>query len=312
MTTDQSVAVIIPARNAAGFIRATLESVASQTWRDLHVVVVDDNSTDETAAIAATFDGVRILHGPGRSAAAARNTGLRATLSRYVQFLDADDILSPSKIELQVKALQSAGEDSIASCGWAHFTASPADALPETQPVWRVADPVDWLVQSLLGGGMMQTAGWLVPRNIIDKAGEWNTNLTLHDDGDFFARVLTHASRNIFVDGATVYYREVPGSLSRRRDRQSIESSLEVCRSRERAILSRRHDAEAMRAIATQYAQFVYEFGSVAPDLADIAMDQLRDTGAEPAHVIGGSGFRALAGAVGFPRAAKLRGILKK
>ena len=98
------VSVLIPAFEAAPWIAATLESVVGQTWPNLDIVVVDDGSNDETATIARGFASrrVTVIRQDHRNASSARNRALTYALGDYVQFLDADDLLAPDKIEVQV------------------------------------------------------------------------------------------------------------------------------------------------------------------------------------------------------------------
>jgi glycosyltransferase involved in cell wall biosynthesis len=311
MSAEPLVSVIIPAFNAGDWIGDALASVKRQTWPSLEVIVVDDGSTDDTCSIASAFvdDKTRILRQNKNGAAAARNYGLREANGDLVQFLDADDLLSDDKIELQVAALRSARPNSIASCAWGRFSSDPLTTQFVEESVWRFEDPLDWLVESASGGGMMQPAAWLTPRSVIDRAGHWDETLTLHDDADFFSRVLSHAAANVFVPHAKVFYRDVPKSLSRRRGRKAIESSFSVCRATHRIIASRRDDAAARRAIVTRYAQFIYEFGLVAPDLAGKAMKEIEQLGIEPRNSVGGPWFRRATRSLGFANAARLRSV---
>jgi glycosyltransferase involved in cell wall biosynthesis len=308
MGQGQLVSVIIPVFNAAQWIRESISSVIAQTYSHLEIIIVDDGSTDETAAVVAelTDPRIHVVRQPQRGAAAARNAGLAIASGRFVQFLDADDLLSAQKIERQVAALDQESADSIASCEWIHL-GDAGIRKPEQYTCWRVRDPIEWLVRSLRGGGMMQPAAWLTPRVAIDRAGSWNEKLTLHDDGDFFARVLAACDANIFVDDALVFYRDNPRGLSRQRSRQAAESALAVCDSRRSVITSRRHDRDAHAAIATQYAQFAYEFSSSAADLASRALKQIAALDAPPDAVFGSPHFRRLMRLAGFRAAMTLR-----
>jgi glycosyltransferase involved in cell wall biosynthesis len=282
--------------------------VVRQSWPHIEIIVVDDGSSDRTGEIAESSQDsrVKLVRQNHRGASAARNRGMSEATGELLQFLDADDLLSSNKIEAQVAAL-ARDPSAVASCAWAKFESNPQGAKVHEEPVWRVQDPVEWLVRSLSGDGMMQSAGWLVPRAVGEAAGMWDEALTLHDDGEYFARVLVHASQNIFTPKATVFYREVPQSLSRRRDRKAVESAFAVCESRQKTLLTARDDRESRRAIATQFAQFLYEFGAVAHDLGAEALDILNRLGVPPANVIGGKTFRRLAGSIGFSAAMRLR-----
>jgi glycosyltransferase involved in cell wall biosynthesis len=308
------VSVIIPAHNAAAWLAEALESVLSQSYRELAIIVVDDGSQDDTASVVKgiTDSRVRLISQENRGAAAARNRGLAEARGTFIQFLDADDLLGREKIAMQIDALREAPAGSLASCAWARFASDPRDAAVRPEPVWQVSDPLEWLTCSLSGGGMMQPGAWLTPRAVIEAAGPWDESLTLHDDGEFFSRVLLEAARNVFVPEATVYYRKVAGSLSRARSRRAMESALAVCRSRHRHVLAISDTPTVCRALATQYAQFAYEFGALAPDLAAEALREMRALGATPAPVIGGRSFRWLTGALGFPFALRIRQLRGK
>lgn len=103
------VSVVIPAYNAAPWIAETLQSVLAQTLHDFEIIVVDDGSTDETAAVVAKFERVRYLHKPNRGQASARNMGVHAALGEYIAFVDSDDLWSPEKLRLQMDLLRQTG-----------------------------------------------------------------------------------------------------------------------------------------------------------------------------------------------------------
>jgi glycosyltransferase involved in cell wall biosynthesis len=99
------ISVVIPAYNAEKYLAEALESVRAQTFSDYEILVIDDGSTDRTAEIASSYDGVLFLTQNNRGAAAARNAGIRAARGAYVAFLDADDTWLPSKLEKQAARL---------------------------------------------------------------------------------------------------------------------------------------------------------------------------------------------------------------
>ncbi len=98
---NPTVTVVIPAYNAERFLRATLESLRAQTFRDFQTVVVDDGSTDNTSGLVREYPEVRLVTQPNAGVAAARNRGVRETRSEWVAFLDADDLWMPEKLRLQ-------------------------------------------------------------------------------------------------------------------------------------------------------------------------------------------------------------------
>ncbi|MEO6052687.1 MAG: glycosyltransferase family A protein, partial [Chthoniobacterales bacterium] len=207
-----SVSIIIPCYNTARWLAEAIESALAQTWIQKEIVVVDDGSTDESLSIARSYESceVRVLSQSNRGAAAARNAGLQAAKGDFIQFLDADDILSPDKIELQIKSLLN-NPDSIASGSWGEFRENIQDAIFTRNPIWNSFPPVEWLVCSWQGGGMMHPAAWLLPRHIAEAAGPWNENLSLDDDGEYFCRVVLCSKGVVFVPEAKSFYRTHAG-----------------------------------------------------------------------------------------------------
>jgi glycosyltransferase involved in cell wall biosynthesis len=122
------VGVIVPMFNAARTIGATLESVCNQTYSALDIIVVDDGSTDASAKIvkdhASRDPRIRIVGQENAGVAAARNFGAASTAAELLAFVDADDLWAPSKVALQVEALQDGGPAAgLAYCWFAQIDA---------------------------------------------------------------------------------------------------------------------------------------------------------------------------------------------
>src|SRR4051812_42158850 len=100
------VSIIIPCYNQGVYLKDALTSCLTQTYPQLEIIVVDDGSTDNTREIAMMYPQVRYLyqdnHGPG----SARNRGFQNSKGDLIQFLDADDLLLPTKIERCVEGFQ--------------------------------------------------------------------------------------------------------------------------------------------------------------------------------------------------------------
>src|SRR5262245_20179101 len=110
-----SVSVVIPCYNAGRFLKETLESILAQTRPALEVIVVDDGSTDDSAAVAGAFGPpVRVLRQSNQGESVARNRGLDEARGDWVAFLDADDVWAPDKLERQLAAVE--GSPGVACC----------------------------------------------------------------------------------------------------------------------------------------------------------------------------------------------------
>lgn len=109
------VTVVVPIYNVGAYLAECLDSLARQTYPNLEVVLVDDGSTDDSAAIAAGVAGrdprFRLIRQPNRGLGAARNTGIDAGGGEYLTFVDSDDVLPPYALEVLVGALERTGSD---------------------------------------------------------------------------------------------------------------------------------------------------------------------------------------------------------
>jgi glycosyltransferase involved in cell wall biosynthesis len=222
------VSILVPAFNAAKWIGDTISSALGQTWPDKEVIVVDDGSTDRTLEIARAFEGrdLRVVAGEHRGAAAARNRALSLAGGDLIQWLDADDLLAPDKIALQMKA---AGEERsdlvLLSSSFGTFYHRPRKARFAANALWQDLSPADWLVTSLSGTLWMNPAVWLVSRRLAEKAGPWDERLSADDDGEYVARMVAASERVRFVGGSKSYYRQSSfRQLSRVRSEEAARS----------------------------------------------------------------------------------------
>lgn len=100
-----SVTVVVPLYNAAAFIGAAIESILAQTVPVTEIVVVDDESSDDSASIAGGYSGVRVIRKDHSGAADTINRGVSEAQGEYLTFLDADDLWSSDKLEKQLALL---------------------------------------------------------------------------------------------------------------------------------------------------------------------------------------------------------------
>src|SRR6266550_949310 len=201
------VSILIPAFNAQEWISETLRSAIAQTWERKEIIVVDDGSTDNTVAIAAQFHtrGVRVVSQENQGAAAARNKAFSLSQGDYIQWLDADDLLAPDKIANQLESTSE--KRTLLSSAWGHFFYRYSKAQFKPTPLWCDLSPVEWLVRKMGQHCHMQTATWLVSRELTEAAGPFDTRLLSDDDGEYFCRVIMASDGIRFTSNARVYYR---------------------------------------------------------------------------------------------------------
>lgn len=265
------VSILIPAFNSQQWLAETLQSALAQTWEQKEVIVVDDGSSDRTLQIAQQFEGrgVHVVTQKNQGAAAARNKAFSLSKGKYIQWLDADDLLAPDKITRQMDTLdQSASQRTLLSSAWGQFLyrRNRAKFLPTA--LWQDLSPAEWLRRKMALNLHMQTATWLVSRELTEAAGPWNTELAVDDDGEYFCRVLLESDGVRFVPEAKVFYRASgPGSLSyigtnRKRESQwhSMQLHIQYLRSLE--------DSPQMRDACVKYLQtWLMYFDPETPEL---------------------------------------------
>jgi glycosyltransferase involved in cell wall biosynthesis len=209
------VSILIPAYNAEHWIADTVKSAIAQTWPHKEIIVVDDGSTDQTLAVARQFASKNVVAvtKKNQGAAAARNYAFSLSQGDYIQWLDADDLLSPDKIERQMEALDKCQSTRVLlSSGWGYFAyrADRAEFFPTS--LWCDLSPVEWLLRKMKGNLHMQTATWLTSRDLTEAAGPWDVRLLGDDDGEYFCRVLLASQAIHFVPEGKVFYRVTPSS----------------------------------------------------------------------------------------------------
>jgi glycosyltransferase involved in cell wall biosynthesis len=209
------VSILIPAYNAEEWIAETIQSAMAQTWPLKEIIVVDDGSTDRTAAVARSFvsDQVVVVSTENQGAAAARNHALRLCQGDYLQWLDADDLLPPDKIARQVAVLPHVnGTRVLLSSSWAYFYHRPRRARFIPTSLWQNLTPIEWLLRKMGENLHMANSTWLTSRELAEAAGPWDARLHFDDDGEYFCRVLLASQGTHFVSNARALYRITPSA----------------------------------------------------------------------------------------------------
>lgn len=308
--THPLVSVLIPCFNAEKYIGETLESVLAQTWPNLEIIVVDDGSTDGSADVVRSFarPNLRLIEQANRGQTAALNVCLRYATGQYVQYLDADDLIAPRKIELQVRRLAD-NPDCVATAEWARFYDAPDTARFDPEPVWKDLDPIDWLALSRAeGGGMMLPALWLIPMRIVLSVGPWREELTLNNDAEYFTRILLAAGRVLFCPGARCFYRSaVPGSLSGRRTPEAWSSQFRVLEFCEAYVRQREDSERIRRGFALSWQHLAHAAYPYDAELAERALDRANKLHPVRIRPGGGLRFRLMSELIGWRLARRLQ-----
>ena len=266
------VSILIAAYNAQEWLAETLESAVGQSWSRKEIIVVDDGSRDRTGDIAREFasKGVKLLRQENAGLCAGVNTAYQQCQGDYIQFLDADDLLAPDKIERQIAALHEGDSRRLLlSSPWAPFYYRTRGARFVRNSFWEDLSPVEWLLRKMSEGTHMQNATWLVSRELTEAAGPWDTSLHYDQDGEYFARVLLASVGTRFVSGTGIFYRDTGtnrisyiGNSDKKKDSlfRSMKLHMQYLRSLE--------DSDRVRKACVAYMQIWYS--AFYPERKDI------------------------------------------
>lgn len=308
------VSVLIPAYNAGKYLGDTVGSVLTQTYPRVEMIIVNDGSRDDTLAVAKTFNDprVKVIDQENRGAAAARNRAIAEAQGEFIQYLDADDLLHPAKITVQVARL-SERRDCVAAGRWGRFTDDPANSHFVPEPFWTDTLPVEWLLIRWERNTMMHPAGWLCPRGVAELAGSWDEQLSLDDDGEYFGRVVFASREVLFCDDAVSFYRSgLPNSLSGRKSPAAWTSQFRSTNQTARLLLAADRSDRAKRACCRAYEEFVYASYPDVPLIRDQAWAKVRELGGPYFEPQMGPKMRRISRVIGWKMANRLRRFAAK
>lgn len=225
------VSVIIPARDAAGFIARTLKSVLNQTHRHLEVLVVDDGSWDNTPiivkAIARQDSRVQLFRQANQGVAAARNLAIAHARGEYIAPIDADDLWFPTKLEKQVRLLSQAPA-TVGVIYTGSIFIDEHDSLGDTCQIHPVEGDVyiPLLYSNLLGNASTP----LIRRSCLEQVGGydsqfWQQGAQGCEDWDLYLRLAERYEFRV-VPEILVGYRRVTSSMSFKH--QTMQRSREI------------------------------------------------------------------------------------
>ncbi len=243
-TLSQSfqVSVVIPVFNGEKFLAQAIKSVFAQNQPDVEILVVDDGSTDGTAAVAEKFGGaVRLIRQPNRGVSAARNHGIRLAQAEVLAFLDADDLFTPDKFALQLPRLRSNPAIDVVIGQMRNFQVSESGESSNQAP----ANPSD---EALYLGFPC----WLVRKSAFDKVGLLTEDLRVAEDWDWLTRA-RECRVPLLIHRDVVLLRRIHGENTTKRHEGSGKYVLEVFR---RSLARRRAEnggSESLPPLATYF-----------------------------------------------------------
>jgi glycosyltransferase involved in cell wall biosynthesis len=232
--TAPLVSIIVPVYNGAGFIIETLESARRQTHAGFECIIIDDGSTDNTAEIVQNWiagDGrgtaadsrFTYLYQPNQGLSAARNTGLDRVKGDFIQFLDADDVLLPTKLEEQLAVMAQDGVNvsyTDYSAGTSADIFKPADFYKPAifhSSASRSSGLLPELIARWESSLVIPPHCWLFSADLFrEKKMRFDASLPNHEDFDCWVNIFRSGPGVKYIDKKLCVYRITESSMSKK------------------------------------------------------------------------------------------------
>ena len=219
------VSVVIATYNMGRYLPRAVQSVLTQSYPNIEVLIVDDGSTDDTPAIVRQWDAdtrVRVTRQANAGQARARNQGVAASRGRFVAFLDADDEWLPNKLERQMPLFAARPGLGVV---YSDFERMDADGgpLPKGDPVPMYRG---WVSGALLINNFVSFQTAVVRRECLERHGAFDQTLGMGIDYDLWLRLSAHYQFD-FIAEPTVRYRIWSGQMSKNY-RKRYESAIRI------------------------------------------------------------------------------------
>ncbi len=225
-SSETLVSVIIPVYNGSRFIIEALQSVKDQTHRLLECIIVDDGSTDDTGILVQQWtksdNRFYYIRQDNKGLSFARNVGLSYAKGGFIQFLDADDVLMPSKIEKQLNQIIPAIAAGDMVVSYTDYAAGKSSDIFEPSGFYRSArfkstDYLSELIDRWESDLIIPPNCFLFTANIFfEKKIQFDTDLTNHEDFDCWLNIFSLSPRIKYLDEKLCIYRITDGSMSKR------------------------------------------------------------------------------------------------
>jgi glycosyltransferase involved in cell wall biosynthesis len=304
------VSICIPAYNCSRYITQTLDCLLGQTCTDLEIIVVNDGSTDDTAAVVENIRDNRLIliHTLNGGAAKARNIAYQRSRGAYVIFFDADDLIGPDFVGQQLQKMNNRA-DAVVLSAWGRFyndnlRTFKLESLPGDELTFE-----EWINRYWYHCNPMTTPGRImIPRKIVETAGLWNESLSLNDDLEFYTRIFLKAAELICNPDAVFYYRSGIAGLSSKKGPDAFRSLFNAVQLSTAMALDRYSDNYAVKqSCANLWQSLVYELYPYEAKLAENAEQMVTSLGGSSHPFPAGGYTKLLASLIGWKLTQKIK-----
>ncbi|MBW4520389.1 MAG: glycosyltransferase [Scytolyngbya sp. HA4215-MV1] len=206
-----SVSIVVPAYNAERTILETIRSIQAQTFSDFELIVINDGSTDQTLQRLDTVEDTRlkVFSYENGGLPVARNRGIQRSTGEFISFIDADDLWTPDKLELQLKALQEHPDAGVAY-SWTAFIDEQSTVFHYNDPIWYEGNVYhDLLLKCFIANG----SNILVRQECVKAVGEFDPSLRSTEDWEYYLRLASQYPF-VLVPKHQILYRRSASSMT--------------------------------------------------------------------------------------------------
>jgi glycosyltransferase involved in cell wall biosynthesis len=204
------VSIVIPVFNGGRYLRRTIDSVLSQTYRQFEVIAIDDGSTDDSLAVLAEYDDrIRVYRQANcGNVGAVRNAGIERSVGEFVAFLDQDDWWEPTKLEAQISVFRSNASIGLVHTGVCYFDQDLDREVGPQNPAGRPQDLIGCCFETLLLDNAICNSSVLIRRSATETVGACSLEIAGNtvQDYDLWLRI-AQVSQIGFVNRKLTYFR---------------------------------------------------------------------------------------------------------
>jgi glycosyltransferase involved in cell wall biosynthesis len=204
---DETIAVIIPVYNGADYVGQAIESVLRQTFPATEIVVVDDGSSDNTAEVARSYPGVKVITQPNAGVSASRNNGVKNTTAHWLAFLDHDDLWDVDKLENQIQAIRKEPTADACFIGRRTLTQVGTTDQFELEVGGYPMPPSSAVPRMLYGRLRFVPSATMVRRSVFLKVGGFESAAQPSEDWDLCLRMVQAGAHLITCPQLSLFYR---------------------------------------------------------------------------------------------------------
>jgi glycosyltransferase involved in cell wall biosynthesis len=261
------ISVIIPVYNCEKYIYNSISSVLGQTFKDFELIIVNDGSEDNSLEIINQFNDLRmsVYSKSNEGQCKTLNYGLTKSKGKYIKYLDSDDLMNESHLELLINTVENYAkpDDDLLYISEFQRFSSENKLWPKTnRSEWSDNSPYNFLIKALSNEfDMLPAWQWLIPISVIKKTGNWNEALGLGNDFDYSVRLILNSSRIVFCPGSIIYYRTgLDKNMSSNLSSSTILSVLESSRIAITNILGRYNSVEIRQLCAQKLLRWLHDY----------------------------------------------------